>query len=92
MKNIFRAMIIVLAFIAVDAIGSYWETKYDRVARVDDIYDGVVTFVDVDDNEWEWELEEDDEFLEVDDIVKLKMDTNNTTKNDDDIILKFEKF
>ena len=78
-KNITLIMIIVVMF----CWGSWYETHYTKEATVIDVTDNIITVVDKYDHTWSFE----GDGFNVDDKVKLTMDTMHTDSNifDDEI-------
>ena len=78
-KNIILIMIIVVMF----CWGSWYETHYTKEATVIDVTDNIITVVDKHDYTWSFK----GDGFNVDDKVKLTMDTMHTDSNifDDEI-------
>ena len=78
-KNIILIMIIVVMF----CWGSWYETHYTKEATVIDVTGNIITVVDKHDYTWSFE----GDGFNVDDKVKLTMDTMHTDSNifDDEI-------
>lgn len=82
------AIIVLFSFFALFKLLGY--NKYSRMAKVDKVENGVVTFIDENGNLWEWELEKNESYKINDDVI-LIMDDNGTEYDiTDDKILKIK--
>ena len=81
-------IICIFCFILVYSTGCYvFNNVYSRSARVEQVNDGIITFIDRTGNEWEYE-KEDDKLVKMGQKVKLIMNTKGTEEVEDDIIIK----
>lgn len=88
-KNIFKAVLVVIAFILVVAFYNYTNTHYSKECEVTYKGDNLVVVTDNEGYEWEFTVE-DENPLQVGNKIKLKMHTNYTSDNIfDDIILNY---
>lgn len=87
--NIFKAILIVVAFILLFIFCSYIESHYSRSAEV--TYRNENTVIAIDNVGYEWEFTVDDEdTLQVGNKIKLKMYTNYTDSDIfDDVVLDY---
>lgn len=68
----------IICICAVFVICCYFlNNRYSRIARVENIENGIITFVDRTGNEWEWE-KEDDKLVKMGTKVTLRMDNKGT--------------
>lgn len=90
-KFFINVLFFIIALLAVfSLLKSLGYNKYSRIAKVDKIENGVVTFKDENGNLWEWELEKNESY-KLDDDVILIMDDNGTEYDiTDDKILKIK--
>lgn len=92
MRKIFiNVLFFIIALLVVfSLLKSLGYNKYSRIAKVDKIENGVVTFKDENGNLWEWELKKNESY-KLDDDVILIMDDNGTEYDiTDDKILKIK--
>ena len=89
-KNILETILIIFLFIGMLCICSFIETNYSRKGIVIDITNNLVSVKDEAGNIWNFKSADMD--LEINDEVKLMMNTNNTDNNIyDDIVKKYKK-
>jgi uncharacterized OB-fold protein len=88
-KKIECVIMMIVVFIILPGIAGWLEVCYTEQGEIISKENDVVTIIDSTGNLWEYETEKD---FRIGDKVKVTFNDNETTKREDDIIIKIKKF